>query len=269
MDLGRAWMRRRSVRGAAAAVLVLAAIVIHVTDRPAPGERSARLLTADTTLLVRAVSVNQVLAWVSAHRAVAPKLDQALMNAATALGYDLLDSDTWAGLAVDLDAPLVVSLVPAPYLAGVLVVSIPLIPGIPGLEGVGLLLARVSPPEARPYQEIDFEYGVRAGHIRIRGRLVAVIVEMEAQVLLALPLGPGDVEAGLDDWLLRLTDQDGERVLAVEGVRDALREHRDAPLLVLCRGDGPKARPCVQTSDDSDAVVIELLTRLTTGPARF
>lgn len=262
MDFGRGWMWRRDVRVAAAAVLILAAIVIRVADRPAPGERSARRLTADTRLLVRAASVNEALARVAGHRTAVPGLDQALSAARDALGYDLLDPDTWAGLAVDLDAPLVVSLVPARPLAGVLVVSIPLVAVTPGLEGFDLLFARISPIESRPRQEIDLGYGgMRVGHIRIRERLVAVLVEIDAQVLLALPLGAGDIEAGLYGWLQRIADQDGERHLAKGSVRDALRAHRGAPLLVLCRGDDLDM-PCVKTSDDADAVVVELLTRL-------
>jgi len=270
MGLGIAWMGRRSVRGAAAAVLVLAAIWIHVAGRSAPGERSARGLTADTRLLVRVASVNEALAWAAAHRTVVPGLDQSLVAARDALGYDLLDPDTWEGLAVDLDAPLVVSLASARPLAGILVVSIPLVSGVQGLKGLDLLFARISPPEARPRQEIDLGYGgIGVGHVRLHGRLVAVLVEMDAQVLLALPQGEGDVEAGLDGWLQRIADHDRDRLLAEEGVRDALRAHRDAPLLVLSRGDDLDAPPCVQTSDDADAVVIELLSRLTAGPTRF
>ncbi len=251
--------RGRRVR-LVAAVAALAGLVVLAglgVVGPAPGEDAAGLVTRDAQLFLRIPSVSMALDLVGAARAHAPGHDQALRAAHHARGYHHHETDTRPGHPVDLDAPLAVALVPAPPLAGVLVIVLPIRSGTPALDGANLLFARL-PMAARPRLDRDATLGAVPGTLRVGQQAVAALVELEDDVLVALPLGSGDVEAGFDGWMARTLDPDGRRLGAESGVRDALRTHRDAPLLILCRDDADGA-PCVRTPDDPAAVLGQLI----------
>ena len=249
---GTRWRRARL----AAAGLALAVVVILAwlgVGSPAPGEGAAGVVTGDALFFMRIPTLSTALQWTAAAREDVPALDKALSAARDTLGYDLLDPDTWRGLAVDLDGPFSVALVPAPPLSAVLVLSIPIHPGTPALTGVDLLFAHI-PIEERPRLEQGYAQDATLVRLLMGGRVRGILVEWESRVFVALPVGPGDREAGLDGWIARTTDPDGVRLVTRAGVRDALRANRDAPLLVLCRED-ENAPPCVQTPEDPVAEI--------------
>jgi hypothetical protein len=252
----------RRLRLAVATAGLVAVVVVAALDvvGPAPGEEAAGVVTADALLFLRIPTVSMALDLVAAARGDAPGLDRGLHAARDATGYDLLDPDTWRGLAVDLDAPLAVSLHPAPPLAGVLVVTIPIREGTPALDGAGLLFSRL-PMARRPRLDRDASQGSVPGYFRVGGRPRAAVVEWEDDLLVALPLGAGDVEAGLDGWIRRTLDDDGERLVSEAGIRDGLRTHRDAPLVILCR-DGGGAPACAQAPEAPAPVIATLFEML-------
>lgn len=252
--------RRRLLVAAAAGLAVLVALAALDVVRRAPGEEAAEAVTADARLFLRIPTVSMALELVAAARGASPALDRGLQAARDALGYDLLDPDTWRGLAVDMDAPLAVSVHPAPPLAGVLVVTIPIREGTPALDGAGLLFSRL-PMDRRPRLDRDATLGSVPGHFRVAGRACAAVVEWKDDLLVALPLGAGDVEAGLDGWILRTLDDDGDRFVSEPGVRAALRDGRDAPLVMFC-SDGGDTPPCARAHADPAPVIADLFELL-------
>ncbi|MFH1531927.1 MAG: hypothetical protein ABIK09_14470 [Pseudomonadota bacterium] len=253
------WGRRRLAAAAVGLGLVVA-LAWFVVGGPASGEGAAGVVTGDAMFFLRIPAASTALEWVAAAREDAPALDRALNTARDALGYDLLDPDTWRGLAADLEAPLSVALVPSPFLSAVLVISIPTQRGTPVLDGAGLLFTRL-PMEVRPRLEQTSELGTSLGRLRVGDRVVAGLMMWEDQLLVGLPVGAGDRKAGIDDWMARTADKNGDRLITEPGVRDALRTHRGAPLLLLCREAGG-AEPCVRTPEDPVAAISELFERL-------
>ena len=165
-------------------------------DGPAaPWERTAALVTADATFLLQVPTLSAGLELLAAAREETPALDRGLSAARDLLGHELLDPDTWRGLGLDLDGSVSVALVPAPPLAGVLVVSLPIHRGTPVIEAAPLLFARV-PAEERPRMEQTGELGTTLGRVRTGGRLRGILVEWEDRILVALPWVPGTWRPG-------------------------------------------------------------------------
>ena len=259
MSRGRwAKLRRPWLLAAILGFAGLFALVWHLGGRPSPRERTAGLVPVDTSLLVRASTLASALEWTEAARGQSADLDRVLTAVEAALGYDLLDVDTWLGLGLDLDAPMNVAVVPAPPLDAVLVLSVPIRSGHPALGSLSLLFARL-PKEVRPRLEWVVEGKASQARLRAGGRLHATLIEITDRILVALPLGPGDRSAGLGGWLDRSRDLYGQRLIGAAGIKEALRDHEDAPLLILCRDGEKKTPPCVLTPEDPAAAVRRLL----------
>ena len=254
--------RWRLVRlvGATLALVVVVTMSWLGVGGPAPGEGAAGVITSDAIFFMRIPTMATAMEWTAATRGDVPALDRRLSEAREALGYDLLDPDTWRGLGVNLDGPFSVALVPAPPLSAVLVLSVPIHEGAPALLGGELLFARV-PIKDRP----RLEHGEASGALLVRlwldGSLDAVLMQWKDHVFVALPIGSGDREAGLNSWVARTTDMDGVRLVTQDGIREALRGHKDEPLLILRREDGD-ALPSVRTPDDPVIALGEIFEHL-------